>query len=58
MHILVKVPPLSLLLMMLPAMDQKLPYFRVLMPTVITVHIVKMLVLSVYHVSAFMNKMH
>ena len=58
MHILVKVPPLSLPLMTFPALDQKLPYFRVLMPIVITVHIVKMLVLSVYHVSAFMNEMH
>ena len=58
MHILVKVPPLSLPLMTLPALDQKLPYFHVLMPIVITVHIVKMLVLSVYHVSVFMNKMH
>ena len=58
MQTLVKALPSSLPLMMLPALDQKLPFFRVLILAVITVHIVKMLVLSVYHVSAFMDKVH
>ena len=58
MHTLVKALPSSLPLMMLPALDQKLPFFRVLILAVITVHIVKMLVLSVYHVSTFMDKIH
>ena len=40
--------------MMLPALDQKLPSFHVLIPQVITVYIARMLVLSVFHVSVLM----
>jgi len=36
-------------LMMFPALDQKLPYFHVLISLVITVYTVKMLVFSVSH---------
>ena len=49
--------PSSLPLMMLPALDQKLPSFHVLIPQVITVYIARMLVLSVFHVSVLMNEL-
>jgi len=50
-HTLGKEIPSLLPLMMLPALDQKLPSFHVLIPQVITVYIARMLVLSVFHVS-------
>ena len=45
---------LSLLWMMLAALDQKLACFHALTPPVITVHILKMLVFSVYLVSSLL----
>ena len=58
MHTLVRDLPLSLLWIMLAALDQKLACFHVAAPLVTTVDILKMLVFSVWQVSIFITLLH